>query len=164
MTQTPRVRARCSSTATQICAKSSRPGMTVPAGTPFCRASPGGYGFFPQERVRVDADEFAKQVKLAESSRLSQKRSHLHDLYFRSAARYAAMERKSGNPGEARRVLEDALFRDPGNTEYLRLMLAVLQQMKLRTEAREWTVRHAEFMKKELPADVDPEVSAIIAG
>jgi DNA-binding SARP family transcriptional activator len=162
----------------------------------FLQSQPGGYGFFPQERVWVDADEFAEQVKLAESARLSrsfrkarkayrraldlylgdyleefpyedwlsQKRAYLRDLYFRSAARYAALERDSGNPGEARRVLEEALFRDIGNTECLHLLLEVLQKMKLRTEAREWALRHADFMKKELQADVDPEVSAIIAG
>ena len=43
---------------------------------------------------------------------LRPKRDYLRELYFRSVQRYAKLEQDSGNPLEARRVLEGALFKD----------------------------------------------------
>ena len=89
---------------------------------------------------------------------LNQKRDYLREVYFRSVLRYAALERESGNLSETRRVLEDALFKDPSRSGCAALLIQVLIQMKLSHEAKEWGQRHIAFMKKELKEKPAPEV------
>lgn len=88
---------------------------------------------------------------------LNQNRDYLTEVYFRSVLRYATLERESGNLSESRRVLEDALFKDPSRSGCAALLIQILIQMKLSQEAKEWGQRHISFLKKlkEKPA---PEV------
>lgn len=95
---------------------------------------------------------------------LAPKRTALSGLYFRSTARYAALERDSGNPSEARRVLEEALYRDLGCGECARLLVDVLLRLGLRTQARDWVARHAEHVRRTVGTGPDPEIERLVAG
>jgi DNA-binding SARP family transcriptional activator/Flp pilus assembly protein TadD len=95
---------------------------------------------------------------------LAPRRAALGALYYRSAARYAALERDSGNPAEARRVLEEALYRDLGCGECARLLVDVLLRLGLRTQARDWAARHAEHVRQTVGTGPDPEIGRLIAG
>jgi tetratricopeptide (TPR) repeat protein len=95
---------------------------------------------------------------------LNPKRDYLRELYFRGVMRYATIERDSGNLPEARRVLEEALFRDMSRSGCAALLMQVLVQMKLSQEAREWGQRHITYMKKELKEKPAPEVMEALAG
>jgi len=86
------------------------------------------------------------------------KRDYLREVYFRSVQRYASLERESGNLHEARRVLEEALFRDPSRSECAVLEMQVLSQMKLSQQAREWGQRHLKYVTEELKSEPSPEV------
>lgn len=86
------------------------------------------------------------------------KRDYLRELYFRGVMRYATLERDSGNLSEARRVLEDALFKDLSRSGCAAFLIQVLVQMKLIQEAREWGQRHITYLKKELKEKPAPEV------
>lgn len=88
---------------------------------------------------------------------LSPRRDYLKELYFRSVLRYAALERDSGNLPEARRVLEEALFRDLSQSGCLALLVEVLARMKLVQEARDWGQRYLKTMKG-LKENPPPEV------
>jgi len=89
---------------------------------------------------------------------LRPKRDYLRELYFRGVMRYAALERDSGNLPEARRVLEEALFKDLSRSGCAALLMQVLTQMKLTQQARDWGQRHIKYMKKELKEKPAPEV------
>ena len=89
---------------------------------------------------------------------LRPKRDYLREVYFRSVLRYATLERESGNPHEARRVLEEALFRDLSRSECATLQMQVLAQMKLSQQAREWGQRHLKYVTEELKSEPAPEV------
>jgi tetratricopeptide (TPR) repeat protein len=89
---------------------------------------------------------------------LNQSRDYLKEVYFRSVLRYATLERESGNLSESRRVLEDALFKDPSRSGCAALLIHVLVQMKLSQEAKDWGKRHVAYMKKELKEKPAPEV------
>lgn len=89
---------------------------------------------------------------------LNPKRDHLRELYFRGVMRYATLERDSGNLAEARRVLEEALFKDLSRSGCAALLIQILIQMKLTHEAKEWGQRHITYMKKELKEKPAPEV------
>jgi DNA-binding SARP family transcriptional activator len=89
---------------------------------------------------------------------LNQRRDYLREVYFRSALRYAQLERDSGNLPEARRVLEEALFKDLSRSGCAALLIQILTQMKLTHEAKEWGQRHINYMKKELKEKPAPEV------
>jgi tetratricopeptide (TPR) repeat protein len=89
---------------------------------------------------------------------LRPKRDNLRELYFRGVMRYAALERDSGNLHEARRVLEEALFKDLSRSGCAALLMQVLVQMKLSQEAKEWGQRHIKYMKEELKEKPAPEV------
>jgi DNA-binding SARP family transcriptional activator len=78
------------------------------------------------------------------------KRDYLRELYFRSALRYATLERDSGNLPEARRVLEEALFKDISRCECTALLIKILDQMKLSQRAKDWGDRHLKYIRKEL--------------
>lgn len=155
----------------------------------------GACGFFGDDRIWVDAEEFcslAHQAERAHTSRsfrearglyrraldlyagdlleeypyedwLDSKRTALRLQYFRATARYAAMSRDSGNLAEARRVLEEALLRDPGCGECLKILLDIFWQMGLSGQAREWAQRHKDFLKNELGLRPDPEIQQAIA-
>ncbi len=94
---------------------------------------------------------------------LESKRTALRLQYFRSSARYAAMSREAGNLPEARRALEEAMLRDAGCGECLRLLIEILCQMGLYRQARDWAQRHTDFLKRELGLSPDPEVQQAIA-
>ena len=89
---------------------------------------------------------------------LNQKRDYLRELYFRGVMRYATLERDSGNLPEARRVLEEALFKDLSRCDCITLLIQTLAQMKLTQQARDWGQRHIQYMKKELKEKPAPEV------
>jgi len=89
---------------------------------------------------------------------LRPKRDNLRELYFRGVMRYAALERDSGNLPEARRVLEEALFKDLSRSGCAALLIQILIQMKLTHEAKDWGQRHIQYMKKELKEKPAPEV------
>jgi tetratricopeptide (TPR) repeat protein len=89
---------------------------------------------------------------------LNQSRDYLREVYFRSVLRYATLERESGNLSESRRVLEDALFKDPSRSGCAALLIHVLVQMELSHEAKEWGQRHVAYMKKALKEKPAPEV------
>ena len=89
---------------------------------------------------------------------LNPKRDHLRELYFRGVMRYAALERDSGNLHEARRGLEEALFKDLSRSGCAVLLMQVLVQMKLSQEAREWGQRHLKYVTEELKSEPAPEV------
>jgi len=95
---------------------------------------------------------------------LAPRRAELRNLYFRATVRYAALELDSGNPAESRRALEEALYRDLGCGECLRLLLEVLRRLKLPTLAREWGARHADYLRREIGTEPDPEIERLIAG
>jgi len=94
---------------------------------------------------------------------LRPKRDYLRELYFRSVQRYAKLEQDSGNPLEARRVLEEALFKDLSRTGLVVPLIEVLSRMGLREEAKAWGERHAGYLKKELKEKPAPEVTAALA-
>jgi tetratricopeptide (TPR) repeat protein len=89
---------------------------------------------------------------------LRPKRDYLRELYFRGVLRYATLERESGNLPEARRVLEEALFKDLSRCECMALLIQVLAQMKLSQRARDWGDRHVKYLRKELREKPAPEV------
>lgn len=89
---------------------------------------------------------------------LRSKRDYLREVYFRSVLRYATLERESGNPHEARRVLEEALFRDLSRSECATLQMQILSQMKLFQQAKEWGERHLTYVTRELKSEPAPEV------
>jgi len=89
---------------------------------------------------------------------LRPKRDYLREVYFRSVLRYATLERESGNPHEARRILEEALFRDLSRSECAALQMQILSQMKLSQQAKEWGERHLKYVTEELKAEPAPEV------
>ncbi len=89
---------------------------------------------------------------------LRPKRDYLRELYFRGAMRYAALERDSGNPHEARRILEEALFKDLSRSDCITLLIQVLSQMKLTQQAKDWGDRHVKYLRKELREKPAPEV------
>jgi len=91
------------------------------------------------------------------------KRDYLREVYFRSVQRYASLERESGNLHEARRVLEEALFRDPSRSECAVLEMQVLSQMKLSQQAREWGQRHLKYVAEELKSQPAPEVLEVFS-
>jgi len=89
---------------------------------------------------------------------LRPKRDYLRELYFRGVLRYATLERESGNLPEARRVLEEALFKDLSRCDCITLLIQTLAQMKLTQQAKDWGQRHIIYMKKELKEKPAPEV------
>jgi len=89
---------------------------------------------------------------------LRPKRDYLRELYFRGVMRYATLERDSGNLSEARRVLEEALFKDISRCECMALLIQVLGQMKLSQRAKDWGDRHLKYLRKELREKPAPEV------
>ena len=89
---------------------------------------------------------------------LRPKRDYLRELYFRGALRYATLEKDSGNLPEARRVLEEALFKDLSRSDCMTLLVQTLTRMKLTQQAREWGQRHIKYMKEELKEKPAPEV------
>jgi tetratricopeptide (TPR) repeat protein len=94
---------------------------------------------------------------------LRPKRDYLRELYFRGVMRYAALERESGNLPEARRVLEEALFKDLSRCDCITLLIQTLAQMKLTQQAKEWGERHVKYIKKELREKPAPEVVEALA-
>lgn len=94
---------------------------------------------------------------------LVQKRESLKEIYLRSTIRYAVLEKEGGNLAEARRVLEEALFRDISCGECLKLLLEVLAKAGLISQAKDWAWRHVEYLKKELGCPPDPEVAESIS-
>jgi tetratricopeptide (TPR) repeat protein len=93
---------------------------------------------------------------------LNPKRDHLRELYFRGVMRYATLERDSGNLPEARRVLEEALFKDLSRSGCVVLLIQILSEMKLTQEAREWGQRHLKYLKEELKEKPAPEVVEVL--
>lgn len=93
---------------------------------------------------------------------LFQKRRYLCELYFRAVMNYASLECDLGNTSEARRVLEDALFKDLSRTDCMILLIQILARMKLTHEAKEWGDRYRQHMKKELNEEPAPEVMALL--
>ncbi len=89
---------------------------------------------------------------------LNPRRDSLREAYFRGVLRYAGLEKDSGNLPEARRVLEDALFRDLSRSGCAALLIRVLALMKLTREAREWGQRHIQYLREELKEKPAPEV------
>jgi tetratricopeptide (TPR) repeat protein len=89
---------------------------------------------------------------------LRPKRDYLRELYFRGVLRYASLEKESGNLPEARRVLEEALFKDLSRCDCITLLIQTLAQMKLTQQAKDWGQRHIQYMKKELKEKPAPEV------
>jgi len=81
---------------------------------------------------------------------LNPRRDHLREAYFRATLKYATLERDSGNLPEARRVLEEALFKDLSRAECVTPLIQVLSRMKLPQLARDWGQRHLRYMKEEL--------------
>jgi len=152
----------------------------------FLQSKHGAYGFFPGERFRIDAEEFQEGLKEAEKARLARnfkearqaldlylgdyleefpyedwlnpKRDYLREAYFRATRTYAILEQDSGNLPEARRVLEEALFKDLSRSECVLPLIQVLSMMKLTPLARDWGQRHLKYMKEELDEDPAPEV------
>jgi tetratricopeptide (TPR) repeat protein len=89
---------------------------------------------------------------------LNSRRDYLRELYFRSVLRYAKLEQDSGNLPEARRVLEEALFKDLSRCDCITLLIQVLSRMKLTQQARDWGDRHLKYIMKELREKPTPEV------
>lgn len=89
---------------------------------------------------------------------LNPKRDSLRELYFRGVLRYATLEKDSGNLPEARRVLEEALFKDLSRSGCAALLIQVLTQMSFIQEGKEWGQRHVRYMKEELKERPAPEV------
>ncbi len=89
---------------------------------------------------------------------LRPKRDYLRELYFRGVLRYATLEKDSGNLPEARRVLEEALFKDLSRCDCITLLIQTLALMKLTQQAKEWGQRHITYIKKELKEKPAPEV------
>jgi tetratricopeptide (TPR) repeat protein len=94
---------------------------------------------------------------------LRPKRDYLRELYFRGVMRYAALERDSGNLPEARRVLEEALFKDLSRCDCITLLIQTLAQMKLTQQAKDWGQKHIQYLKKELREKPAPEVKEALA-
>lgn len=94
---------------------------------------------------------------------LEPRREYLRETYFRGVQRYATLERDSGNLPEARRVLEEALFRDLSQGRCLALLFEMFSRMKLVQEARDWGQRYRKHMKgrREKPP---PEVLEALNG
>lgn len=93
---------------------------------------------------------------------LNQRRDYLREVYFRLALRYAQLERDSGNLPEARRALEEALFKDLSRSGCTALLIQILTQMKLTHEAKEWGQRHITYLKKELKEKPSPDVVEVL--
>jgi two-component SAPR family response regulator len=91
-----------------------------------------------------------------------QKRDYLRELYFRTIMNYSTLECDSGNPNEARRVLEEALFKDPARTDCIVFLIQVLHKMKLSHEALMWGEKYVQFMKKKLKEKPAPEVIEVL--
>jgi tetratricopeptide (TPR) repeat protein len=89
---------------------------------------------------------------------LRPKCDYLRELYFRGVMRYATLERDSGNLPEARRVLEEALFKDLSRCDCITLLIQTLAQMKFTQQAKDWGQRHIKYMKKELKEKPASEV------
>jgi LuxR family maltose regulon positive regulatory protein len=81
---------------------------------------------------------------------VSGRRGQLTNAYFRAVLSYARLERDSGNPAEARRALEEALFKDPSRSECMALLQELLLAMGLSKEAREWAARHRKYSSTRL--------------
>lgn len=94
---------------------------------------------------------------------LVQKRESLKETYLRSTIRYAVLEKEGGNLAEARRVLEEALYRDISCGECLKILLDVLAKAGLVSQAKDWAWRHVDYLKKELGCPPDPEVAESIS-
>jgi len=93
---------------------------------------------------------------------LEPRREYLRKTYFRAVLRYAQVERDSGNLSEARRVLEEALYRDLSQSGCLALLAEVLSRMKLAQEARDWGQRYLKHMK-EMKEKPSPEVVEVLS-
>ena len=89
---------------------------------------------------------------------LNPRRDYLREAYFRASRTYAILERDSGNLPEARRVLEEALFKDLSRSECVLPLIQVLSRMKLNPLARDWGQRHLRHMKEDLDSDPAPEI------
>jgi two-component SAPR family response regulator len=93
---------------------------------------------------------------------LWQKRDYLRRIFFRGTIKYATLELDSGNPYEARRVLEEALFKDLSHSDCMTLLIQVLTKMKLYHEIKEWSKRYMKYMKEILDLEPTREVVDIL--
>lgn len=89
---------------------------------------------------------------------LNPQRDQLREKYFRSIIKYAILEQDSGNLAEARRVLEEALYKDPSRSECATMLIQVLTKMQLHQEAWHWGQRHLNYLKRELRIKPTPSV------